>query len=225
MTGGMGMPEDRPRGVIRLRGPGGRARDTTLTAAAPAARIAGRGVLQANLRWPPGADVDLDLGCLVEFADGGTAVVQALGDTYGSLSSWPYVALDQDDRTGDASDGETLRVNLEHRALFRRLLFYAYVYEGAVDFRRLGAVVTLATPSAGPSSGSSSGGHRIPLDDSPPGAVACAVALVTVRGAELAVRRETRWFTPEPGVFHQERIDRAYGFGLEWFPAEKPPRS
>ncbi|MFF3753498.1 tellurium resistance protein [Streptomyces sp. NPDC002018] len=187
-----------------------------LTRSEPRARITGRGAVRANLNWRSGTGVDLDLGCLVSFRDGGGTVVQALGDAYGSLTSWPYVALDQDDRTGASSDGETLRVSQEHRSLFRQLLFFVYVYEGAADFRHLGATVSVTAPG--------DAGCRILLDDSPAGATACAIALVTPDGNGLSVRREVRWFTPRWTMWIQQQIDRAYGFGLEWTHATKPPR-
>lgn len=187
-----------------------------LSSASPQARITGRGILQANLNWAPGVDADLDLGCLVAFPDGGGLAVQALGEAYGSLDEWPYVALDQDDRTGASADGETLRVNLAHTARFERLLFYVYVYEGAVDFRSLGATVTVTAPGEA--------GCRIPLDDSPAGAVACAVALVRPAVGGLSVRREARWFKPMEELWIQQQMDQAYGFGFEWTYATKPSR-
>ncbi|MEV7405975.1 tellurium resistance protein TerA [Streptomyces sp. NPDC091267] len=226
--------DDRPRGVIRLGGPSGpprtepaagpttssppraRTRPPELTRAAPHTRFGGRGALQANLNWLPGSGADLNLCCLISFKDGTVKVVQALADDYGSLTSWPYVALDHDDRTGESSDGETLRVNPEHRALFDRLLFFVYIYEGAVDFRRLGAAVSVTAPG--------DPGCRILLDESPAGSIACAVALVTPDGAGLTVRREVRWFPGHPVLSSHEQIDRAYGFGVEWTPTEKPPR-
>ncbi|WP_406399905.1 tellurium resistance protein TerA [Streptomyces uncialis] len=187
-----------------------------LSSASPQARITGRGILQANLNWASGVDADLDLGCLVAFPDGGGLAVQALGEAYGSLDEWPYVALDQDDRTGASADGETLRVNLAHTARFERLLFYVYVYEGAVDFRSLGATVTVTAPGEA--------GCRIPLDDSPAGAVACAVALVRPAVGGLSVRREARWFRPVDGLWIHQQLDQAYGFGFEWTYATKPSR-
>jgi len=70
-----------------------------------------------NLNWSQGAPpkktgflaklagagsgaVDLDLGCLYELADGSKGVVQALGNSFGSLTSPPYISLDGDDRSG-----------------------------------------------------------------------------------------------------------------------------
>ncbi|MET9411953.1 tellurium resistance protein [Streptomyces sp. NPDC002935] len=193
-----------PREVRRL--PAGRA-DTLLTRSAPQARITGRGVLQVNLNRSAGTGADVDLGCMAAFTDGTAAAVQPLGNTFGSLTRWPYVELDQDDRTGASSDGETLRVDLERRELFRHLLFHVYVYDGAVDFRRLGATATVTAPA---------GGFRIALDDSPEGATGCAIALATPAEGGLTVSREVRWFTGTPRQSVQEQMDRAYGFGLSW---------
>ncbi|MFD0150245.1 tellurium resistance protein [Streptomyces sp. NPDC127132] len=231
------MSSDRPRGVIRLKPPTTdptarperpappretapsreiastrktapvRRPDTLLTRSAPRGLVSGRGVLQANLNWSASTGADLDLGCLVEFTDGSRHVVQPLGNSFGSLTAPPYAQLDQDDRTGASSDGETLRLNLEHRARVRRLLVYTYVYEGAVDFRSLGAAVTVTAPS---------GGFRILLDDAPAGATACAIALIAAGADGLAVQREVRWFTATPWRSNQQLIDEAYGFGLEW---------
>ncbi|MET7366021.1 tellurium resistance protein TerA [Streptomyces sp. NPDC005566] len=220
--------DDRRRGVIRLRGqqpPAAEERrgqaaaepaPPVLTGSAPRARFGRRGTLHANLNWRPGADADVNLCCLVSFKDGTARVVQALADAHGSLTEWPYIALDHDDRTGDSSDGETLRVDLGRGALFDRLLFFVYIYEGAADFRRLGAAVTVTSPD--------DPGCRILLDDSPEGAVACAIALIAPDDRGITVRREVRWFTDLPGVILHEQIDRAYGFGLDWTPAAKPPR-
>ncbi|OEJ51869.1 hypothetical protein [Streptomyces agglomeratus] len=214
--------DNRPRGVIRLREPRNPVRPdgpppTLLTRADPQARIAGRGVLQANLNWLPEAGADLNLCCLVSSTDGSATVVQSLGDDYGSLTSPPYVALDHDDRTGESSDGETLRVSIEHHAAFKRLLFFVYIYEGAADFRDLGAVATVTAPSGD--------GCRILLDDSPPGSTACAVALVAPDNGGLSVRREVRWFTGWPVMAPHRQINDAYGFGIEsWTTMEKRRR-
>jgi tellurite resistance protein TerA len=212
--------DNRPRGTIRLKPTAGPERaaaremrppsahsDTVLTKTVPQASIAGRGVLQVNLNWSAATEADLDLGCLVACADGSGVAVQPLGNAFGSLSQWPYVELDQDDRTGASSDGETLRVNLDRREHFRQLLFYVYVYEGAVDFRRLGATATVTAPA---------GGLRIALDDSPDGATGCAIALASPGPGGLTVRREVRWYTGTRRSSVQELMDRAYGFGFPW---------
>ncbi|MGJ5827170.1 tellurium resistance protein [Streptomyces ossamyceticus] len=168
---------------------------------------------QVVAHWSVAAEADLDLGCLVLTRDGTGTAVQPLGETFGALDAWPYVSLDQDDRTGETSDGETLRISLEHRRQFTKLLVYVYIYEGAVDLRALGGVVTISAPS---------GTWRIHLDDSPAGATSCAIALLTPGRDTLDLRREVRWFTTDSWSSNQELIDRAYGFGFEWVTGFKP---
>ncbi|WP_241740791.1 tellurium resistance protein [Streptomyces sp. L2] len=185
-----------------------------LTRQSSPVRITGRGILKVNLNWSVTSEADLDLGCMVLTRDGAGAAVQPLGDERGRLDAWPYVAVDQDDRTGETSDGETVRVNLEHRREFTRLLVYVYLYEGAADFRTLGGVVTVGAPS---------GTWRIRLDDSPTGATACAIALLTQGSEGLDLHREVRWFTATARLSNQELIDRRYGFGFDWVPGSKPP--
>ncbi|MGW4563033.1 tellurium resistance protein [Streptomyces sp. NPDC004561] len=185
-----------------------------LTKQTPRAHITGRGILQVNLNWSVTAEADLDVGCMVLTRDGTGTAVQPLGETWGSLDTWPYVSIDQDDRTGETSDGETLRISLEHRREFTKLLVYVYIYEGAADFRTLGGVVTVSAPS---------GTWRIHLDDSPAGATACAIAQLTPGEDTLDLRREVRWFTARPWLSNQQLIDREYGFGFDWVPGSKPP--
>jgi tellurite resistance protein TerA len=191
-------------------------RPVELTKQAPRTVVTGRGVLQMNLNWSVTAEADLDLGCLVVTRDGQGTAVQPLGAQFGALEFWPYVSLDQDDRTGETSDGETLRINLEHRHQFAKLLAYVYIYDGAADFRTLGGVVTVSAPS---------GSWRIRLDDSPAGSTACAIALMTPgSGAnDLDLKREVRWFTADLFLSNQQLIDQAYGFGFDWVPGVKPP--
>ncbi len=74
--------------------------------------------------------IDLDLAALYELADGRKGVVQALGNTFGDLDGPPYVKLDADDRTGSSAAGETLFINLDHTADIRRILVFAFIYEG-----------------------------------------------------------------------------------------------
>ncbi|MGY5052481.1 tellurium resistance protein [Streptomyces sp. 900105755] len=185
-----------------------------LTKHTPRAQIAGRGILQVNLNWSVASEADLDLGCMVLTRSGKGTAVQPLGQEWGSLDAWPYVSIDQDDRTGETSDGETLRISLEKRRKFRKLLVYVYIYEGAADFRKLGGVVTVSAPS---------GTWRIHLDDSPAGATACAIASLTPGQDTLDLRREVRWFTAQPWLSNQQLIDQAYGFGFDWVPGSKPP--
>jgi len=65
--------------------------------------------------------INLDLGCLWELADGSKGLVQALGNAFGSLQTPPYGLLDGDDRSGAATGGKNLLVNLDQLRQIRRI--------------------------------------------------------------------------------------------------------
>ena len=169
--------------------------------------------LRASARAGATQDVDLDLGCMIEFRDGRKSVVQALGNLFGASDQFPYVALDGDDRTGARTAGENMAINLNHQAEFSKLLLYVYIYEGSADFSGLDAVVTLTAD----------GGDRfeVHLDECPPNAHACAIALIRHQENELVIDREVRWFTRQDGAGVQKLISEAYDFGIQWKPARK----
>ncbi|MFC9325135.1 hypothetical protein [Kitasatospora sp. NPDC057015] len=189
---------------------------TSAPAAAPREAGEARGLFQrmrASLRAPVVNDVDLDLGCMIRFSDGSKTVVQALGNSFGAVEQFPYVALDADDRTGARAAGENLVINLDHQAEFSKLLLFVYIYEGSGDFRGLDAVVTLTSDR----------GDRfdVRLDECPPQAQACAIALIKRQKGELVIGREVRWFTAQDGPGIQDVISRAYRLGLKWTPGRK----
>ena len=61
------------------------------------------------------------MGCLWELAGGSKGVVQALGNAFGSLQTPPYGLLDGDGRSGAATGGENLLVNLDRLQQIRRI--------------------------------------------------------------------------------------------------------
>ncbi|MEU6536733.1 Tellurium resistance [Streptomyces sp. NPDC047000] len=147
-------------------------------------------------------NVDLDLGCLYELADGSKGVVQPLGGYLGDVNAAPYVKLDGDDRFGSAS-GETMYINLDHRDEIKRLLVFVYIYDQTPAFDRTQAMVTLY-PSNGPR-------VQIALDERHPQARSCAVVLIENVKGELVVRREVKFV-----YGFQAELDRLYGWGLQW---------
>ncbi|WP_328396251.1 TerD family protein [Nocardia sp. NBC_00416] len=182
-------------------------------------RSGGRqGVMRVNLNWTDPARgrsgflakllgtrraIDLDLGCLYELADGSTGVIQALGRSYGDLLEPPFIALDSDDRTGAATSGENLRVQLGDPAVFRRILIFAMIYDGAANWAAVDGVVTMF-PTSGPQ-------IEVRLDSPVDGARICAVALLTNTGDGLTVRREVEYVSGT-----QADLDRAYQWGMHW---------
>jgi uncharacterized protein involved in tellurium resistance len=147
-------------------------------------------------------NVDLDLACMYELADGTKGVVQPLGDFLGDWNAPPYVKLTGDDRFGGAS-GETLYVNLDHKDEIKRLLFFVYIYDGTPAFDRTHAILTLV-PGNGPQ-------VEVGLDQRQPEARSCAVLLMQHEKGQLMVHRQVRYV-----YGFQSELDRLYGWGLQW---------
>jgi tellurite resistance protein TerA len=197
----------------------------TLTKSAPAVSLAkgAGGSMRVNLSWNPrpegaggggflkrltgagSSGIDLDLGALFELRDGSKGVVQALGNAFGALDRPPYVQLDGDDRSGGG--GENLTVNLDRLSEIRRILVFAFIYEGVPAWDKADGVVTLYPQGGAP--------LEIRLDEHS-GSRMCALALLENTGGTLSVRREVRYIEGA-----QDALDRAYGWGMDWTPGRK----
>ena len=204
----------------------------TLTKSAPSVSLTKRGAatgeLRVNLNWnarpaqPSGGgflkrlaaaagqgNVDLDIGCLYEFTDGSKGVVQALGNAFASRNTGaPIITLDGDDRSGTNTSGENLRVDLNRLAEIRRILVFAFIYEGVPNWAAADGVVTLF-PAAGEP-------VEVRLDESDPRAPMCAIALLSNNGNDLTVNREVRYIHGG-----QRHLDEAYGWGMQWAAGRK----
>ncbi|WP_375489563.1 tellurium resistance protein [uncultured Jatrophihabitans sp.] len=190
-----------------------------LTKAAPTVSLTKHGgtggVLRVNLNWNarPQAHgffhknvaLDLDLGCLYEFADGTKGVVQALGNTFTARdgSGREIIRLDGDDRSGSVEGGENLSVDLAALPAIRRILVFALIYEGAANWAAAQGVVTMYPVGAAP--------VEVVLDETRDGARICAIAMLENQGGELVVRREVNYLDGA-----QRALDQAYGWGMNW---------
>lgn len=206
----------------------------TLTKQAPSVSLTKQGgtggSLRVNLNWQVhkqssgwagklgkalagGSSLDLDLCALFELADGRKGVVQALGNSFGSLHQPPYIHLDGDDRTGAVASGENLTVNLDHAADLRRILVFVTIYEGARSFEGVAGTVTLQPQHGAP--------VEFSLDECTVASNVCALALITNDGGDLVVQREARYLVVERGSSPQRAVDAAYGWGMQWTPGRK----
>jgi tellurite resistance protein TerA len=180
-----------------------------------------RGELRVNLNWTsrppsgglfkrtPAAEIDLDLACLYEFADGRKGVVQALGNSFTSRNDGsPIISLDGDDRTGQSAGGENLRIDLSRLREVRRILVFTYIYEGTPNWAGANAVVTLYPQGGAP--------IEIHLDEANPDARTCAIALLESTGTDLSVRREVQYISGT-----QSALDAAYSWGMSWTKGRK----
>jgi tellurite resistance protein TerA len=191
----------------------------TLTKAAPTVSLTkhggASGSLRVNLNWdakPPergffrkNVQLDLDLGCLYEFADGTKGVVQALGNSFSARNraGRELIRLDGDDRSGQVSTGENLSVDLSDVSQIRRILVFALIYQGAANWAAAKAVATLLPVDAAP--------VEVLLDDPRDGARVCAIAMIENRGGEIVVNREVNYLDGA-----QRALDEAYGWGMNW---------
>ncbi len=113
------------------------------------------GEIVVNLNWSraqPGffgamkKAIDLDLGCMIELQNGRKALVQALGNAFGNYGEAPFARLLADDRTGAAVDGEFIKINGDSWSQIKRMLIFAFIYEGAPSWSKADGVVSLKVP-------------------------------------------------------------------------------
>jgi len=152
--------------------------------------------------------IDLDLGCLYELANGTKGCVQALGNAFGNLNNPPFISLDGDDRTGESTDGENLRINGNLIAKFRRILVYTFIYQGAADWKQTDGVVTIKYPG--------SQDIIVRMDEYGSGQGMCGIAMLENSNNEtFTVEKLVRFFNGH------EDLDRAYGWGMSWVKGSK----
>ncbi|GGY54682.1 TerD family protein [Pseudoduganella albidiflava] len=165
------------------------------------------GMLGGALR-PKGANgVDLDLGCLYELADGTPGGVQALGDSWGSFDSRPFIKLDSDDRTGTSTNGENLFINGDQFDQIKRILVFTFIYQGVPNWAATDGVVTIEVPDNAP--------VEVRLDHGGAGGM-CAIASIENRNGQLQVTKLVDYIVSDGKMSNHEAMDRKYGFGLRW---------
>jgi tellurite resistance protein TerA len=177
----------------------------------------GLGEILVNLNWNSqpvkqgflsglfggGGGIDLDLGCLYELKNGKKGTVQALGNTFGSFRSSPYIVLDGDDRTGANTDGENLRINGDLISEFKRILVYTFIYEGIANWQQADATVTIKYPGAED--------IIVKMDTFNSSQKMCALALLENQNDQtFSVEKLVQFFKG-----HQD-LDRAYNWGMQW---------
>jgi len=151
--------------------------------------------------------IDLDLGCLWELEGGDKGVVQALGKMWGDYHGAPFIRHGGDDRTGASAEGEILRVNGDRLGRIKRILIFAFIYEGVPNWAAADGVVTMKIP----------GRHDIEvrLDNPASGQGMCAIAQIENEDGRLKVTKEERYFSG-----HSD-MDRAYRWGMRWVSGSK----
>lgn len=177
------------------------------------------GEILINLNWsqpqkrggffaPTPQAIDLDLGCLFEFKNGFKGSVQALGNSFGSLTAPPYISLDGDDRSGSSANGENLRVNGKMISQIKRILIYTFIYEGAANWREANGVVTVKCPG--------SQEIIVRMDEYGSNLPMCAIALLENNNDEtFSVEKIVRFYQGH------RFMDKDFNWGLNWVPGRK----
>lgn len=169
------------------------------------------GEIIVNLNWTKkgksgwfggNAAIDLDLGAMLEWRSGEKGVIQALGKRFGDLRDPPYVQLMGDDRTGDSASGEFLHINGDQWSVFKRVLIFAFIYEGAPNWAQANGYVTIKMP------GQPELEARMDSHEANKGM--CAIALLENDGGAIKATKIVEYF---PG--HSE-MDQRFGFGFQW---------
>lgn len=174
----------------------------------------GGSAIHINLNWDRalkksffggGQDADLDLGCMYILRDGSKGCIQALGGNFGNRNAAPFIFLDKDDRSGQASDGENLYVLRPD--LIERVMVYAFIYEGAANFSTVNGRLTFKEQDGSET--------LVKLDSPTAGSNFCAIATISRSAAGVDLVKETRYFKG-----HRD-ADNAYGFGFQWSKGSK----
>ena len=151
--------------------------------------------------------IDLDLACLWEFDQGEIGATQALGGHFGNFHSFPFIELDQDDRSGQSIGGETVRINGRYWQEFRRILIYTFIYEGVPNWSHVDAVITIKTKDQPD--------IEIRLDSYRDDQFLCAIAMLENINNQVKITKLIDYFSS-----HQQ-MDNAYGWGLNYVAGSK----
>jgi tellurite resistance protein TerA len=172
------------------------------------------GEIVINLNWSRGKKgffgggaIDLDLGCLVEMSDGQKGVVQALGRQFGAFRDPPFIQLDGDDRTGDVSQGETMRINGAEWQWIKRVAVFANIYDGAPNWQTTDGVVTVTMPDQPP--------IEVRMTEGRNNMRLCGVVMLENDGGKLKATRIVEYYRD------QSELDRAHNWGMRWVAGSK----
>jgi tellurite resistance protein TerA len=170
--------------------------------------------IHINLNWNQGnkksgffrkvETLDLDLGCMYEMIDGGKGVIQALGNSFGSKYTYPYIYLDKDDRTGSSTDGENLYIYRPD--LLKKAGIFSFIYEGHSDFLEAGSVLTIKGLNQE---------ITIKLDSPRPHLKFCIGALIENVNGTIKIQKIDEY------VLGHRECDGYFGFNFRWVAGAK----
>lgn len=117
------------------------------------------GAINIWLKWSNNAPADLDLGCYYELRNGKRRLIDALQFSNGNgghldqvtkqgcYTNPPYIWHTGDDRGDKQASTELIIVNSKGLGMIRRIIVYAYIYEGVANWQLTDAVVQISVPN------------------------------------------------------------------------------
>ncbi|MCC4789125.1 TerD family protein [Vibrio splendidus] len=162
------------------------------------------GLIKANLNWTKGSGlfskgIDLDLGAYIELNNGQKRIVQALGNNF---LFEPYLKLLDDDRTGANTDGEWIHIDGNNIQDVKKITIFTFIYEGAVNWQKANAYVTLHVPGMLP--------IETQLNESGSNLGFCAIAVLNINSGRVDVTRLNNYYSG-----HKD-CDLDMGWGFRW---------
>lgn len=165
------------------------------------------GEIVVNLRWTRGGgfmskSIDLDVGAMIELTDGFKTVVQALGNSFGNLNQEPYVKLMGDDRSGSSGQGEFLHINGNQWKDIKRVLIFAFIYEGVPNWLKADGFITIRVPGQPE--------LEARLDSPNSRDMMCAVAMLDNHNGAIRATKHVEYFSGH------DTMDQRFGYGFRW---------
>ena len=183
-----------------------------------------------NLQWSQGSkkgffgglfsnDIDLDLGCFYELNNGEKTVIDGLQFSQnrggprnsktrqGRYTDSPWIWHTGDDRGAGSGSGENILVNPSGIPNLKRIVVYAFIYEGVAKWQETNAVVTVKVPG-NPDIAVEMGKQISPN-------TFCAIAEILFTPNSIAVKKLVTFHTS-----HND-CDRQYNWGMQWSAGSK----
>ena len=140
-------------------------------------------------------------------SDGQKGVVQALGRQFGDFHGPPFIQLDGDDRTGDVSKGETMRINGAEWQWIKRVAVFANIYDGVPNWQATDGVVTVTMPDQPP--------IEVRMTEGRNNQRLCGVVMLENVGGKFKATRIVEYYRD------QSELDRAHNWGMRWVAGSK----
>lgn len=173
------------------------------------------GLIRINFTWHQRlairASVKIDFGCFWELENGQKGQISRSAKQLGSLSAAPYAALEQHVRTQGALNEETLQIDGNEWQSIRRILVYAAIMDGPIQWDPLdGQVKVIMAGQPTVSADLVTGGKNGPI-----------ASLIQLENRSDQMR------VSMCGGRHDSHIhmDQSFNFGLRWHDEQSNKRS